>query len=106
MGILSVYAKLPSPNRPMLLHLSHLMDLACQFQWETIRAYHSHALQAIEQGSTIWGSDFSRFQTGLLLHSLELAAMAQPTWPAVGCKKVDKESVCKDWNFCMPHYLP
>ena len=56
----------------MFTQLSHFMDLASRFQWSAIRAYHGRILKALEQGTTTWSADFTRFQTGLLLPSQEL----------------------------------
>ena len=60
----------------------------------------------MEQGSTTWGSDFSRFQKALLFHSQELAAMAQPPRLAIGRKKIEKNQFAKTEFFFMPHPLP
>ena len=85
----------------MLSHLSHLMDLASRFQWTAVRAFHSHVLKTIEQAITTWHSDFTRFETGILLPLQELVThtMASTSRSGNNHKKIDKESVCKEWNF-------
>ena len=85
----------------MLSHLEHLMDLASRFQWPAVRAFHSRVLKAIEQGATARGADFSRFQTGILVPSQELPfPTTNPVIKnSVITKKIEKDSICKDWNF-------
>ena len=75
----------------MLSHLSHLMDFASRFKWTAIRAFHSCVLKDIKQGITNWHSDFTRFQTGILLPSQELVTptMASTRRSGNNRKKID-----------------
>ena len=90
-----------SQQPAMLSHLYQLMDLASRFQWPAVRAFHSRVLKALEQGSTTWGSDFSRFQTGIFIQSQELSQpfSSQASKVIPPRKRPDKDSVCKEWNF-------
>ena len=90
-----------SQQPAMLSHLYPLMDLASRFQWPAVRAFHSWVLKALEQGSTTWDSDFSRFQTGIFLQSQELSqpSTSQASKVLPPRRRPDKDSVCKEWNF-------
>ena len=90
-----------SQQPAMLSHLYQLMDLASRFQWPAVRAFHSRVLKALEQGSTTWGSDFSRFQTSIFIQSQELSqpSSSQASKVIPPRKRPDKDSVCKEWNF-------
>ena len=97
----------PSMHHKMLLHLSHLMDLASRFQWGVIRSFHARVLKAMEQGVATWESDLQHYQTGLLLPSQELPARGSSlSFSSNKRPSANKESVCKDWNFtlcCTPY---
>ena len=82
----------------MLSHLYQLMDLASRFQWPAVRAFHSWVLKALEQGSTTWGSDFSRFQTGIFIQSQELfqPSSSQASKVISPWKRPDMDSMCKE----------
>ena len=94
----------PSVHHKMLLHLSHLMDLAACFQWGAVRSFHARVLKVMEQGVATWESDLQHYQTGLLLPSQKLPARGSSLSFASNKRpSVNKESVCKDWNFTSCH---
>ena len=100
-GFLDCIRHSPAHQQPyMSTHLSHLMDLASCFQWSAVRAYHGQILKALEQRTTTWSADFTRFQTGLLFPSQELphGPPFNPK-PRRAVRHGQKELVCKDWNF-------